>query len=117
MGAIVPRSYPKYSLRKKRKPNAVQCQAIVEDYKNGTGYNLRRYIVTPDSRLCQRNAVSKLGKFCFCKQHTKLALEGLIDEGGQVAPRADLRAVRDNPQQHPDGLYSWARDLKPVEIK
>lgn len=116
MGAV--RLHPKHSLPKKRKPNTVQCNAVVEDYKNGaTGYNLRRYITVPDVRRCQRNAVNRLGKLCFCAQHTKLALEGLVDDDGVVATRSALADVRRYPQKFVGGLYSWAENLKPEEIK
>lgn len=88
-----------------------RCAAIVEDYENGTSYNLSRVIAAPAARPCSRSARCKLGHLQLCGQHGKLAKEGLVDDGGHVAPRGDLRAFRDNPRRFPRGLYSWARDL------
>jgi hypothetical protein len=34
-----------------------------------------------------------------------------VDNDGYVAPRGDLRAVRDNPRRFPHGLHVWARGL------
>lgn len=92
-------------------PLDVRCDAIVEDYANGTSNNLARMIVTPKSRCCSRGATCKLGQLHLCTQHGRLAKEGLVDKGGQVAPRGDLRAVRENPRRFPYGLYLWARGL------
>lgn len=87
----------------------MSCAAIIEDYANGTRNNLVRVIVTPKSRVCSREATCRLGHLRLCWQHGKLAKEGLVDDDGRVAPRGDLRAVRDNPRHYPDGLYQWAR--------
>lgn len=92
----------------------MNCEATVEDYANGTTNNLRHVIVTPKSRPCSRAATCRLGTLHFCGQHAKLAKEGLVDEQGRVAPRGDLRAVRDNPRRFSRGLYQWARGL-PLE--
>ncbi len=88
-----------------------RCAAIIEDYERGTRNNLSRVTVTPASRSCSRGATCAIGKLHLCTQHGKLAVDGLVDEDGQVAPRGDLRAVRDNPRHFPNGLYSWARGL------
>jgi hypothetical protein len=88
-----------------------RCNAIIEDYANGTRNNLSRVIVVPKSRCCTHRATCSLGKLYLCTQHSKLAKEGLVNEDGQVAPRGDLRAVRDNPQRFPNGLYPWAKGL------
>lgn len=96
--------------------NNVRCCATIEDYANGTTNNLARVIVTPHSRTCFRAATCKLGQLPFCTQHGKLAEEGLIDERGNVAPRGDLRAVRDNPRRFPNGLYAWSRGLRLEKI-
>jgi hypothetical protein len=92
-------------------PHGDHCVAIIEDYANGTTNNLSRLIVTPKMRRCARAATCKLDDLHFCTQHGKLAKEGLIDEHGNVAPRGDLRTVRDNPRRFPHGLYKWARGL------
>jgi hypothetical protein len=95
----------------------MSCAATIEDYANGTSYNLSRVIAAPVSRRCARAATCKLGHLHLCTQHGKLAAEGLVDEHGNVATRADLRAVRDNPRRHPDGLYDWAKDLALEKIR
>jgi len=87
------------------------CAAIIEDYANGTRNNLAHVVVTPENRACSRTATCRLGDLQLCAQHGKLAKEGLVDERGCVAPRGDLRAVRDNPRRFPHGLYQWARSL------
>lgn len=89
----------------------MSCAAIIEDFAHGTRNNLRRVISTPEVRGCSRAATCKIGKLHLCAQHGRLAEEGLIDEHGRVAPRGDLRAVRDNPRRFPCGLYQWARGL------
>jgi hypothetical protein len=94
----------------------MNCQAIIEDYENGTRNNLRRVTISPMERSCKRSAIVQLGALCLCTQHGKLAAEGLVDKSGQVAPRGDLRAVRDNPQHFPNGLHHWAQGLKLVKI-
>lgn len=96
---------------------ALNCAAIIEDYANGTSYNLSRVIATPHVRVCSRAATSRLGELHFCTQHGKLAKEGLVDEGGHVAPRGDLRAVRDNPRRFPYGIYQWARGVPLEKIR
>lgn len=108
MSALVPRM---------PKPAPVKCQAIVEDYVNGTHYNIRRSMTVPKEKQCSRNARMKLGKFCFCNLHTKLAQEGLIDEDGNVLTRSSLADVRKYPHKFPEGVYLWARGLTPEEIK
>ena len=89
----------------------MSCAAIIEDYARGTRNNLARVIATPEVRGCSRKATCKLGDLHLCAQHGKLAKEGLVDDRGHVAPRGDLRAVRDNPRRFPHGLYQWARRL------
>lgn len=111
MGHIA-RSYPKTP-----KPPKQKCQATVEDYVNGTRYNLSRSLTVPDTRQCSRYAKFTLGKLCLCALHTKLALEGLVDADGEVATRSSLQDVRRYPKKFADGLFSWARGLKAEEIK
>lgn len=111
MGHIA-RSYPKAP-----KPPKQKCQATIEDYKNGTSYNLARSFTVPEHRGCNRYATSKLGKLCLCALHTKLACEGLVDESGNVATRSVLADVRRYPKKFAGGIYSWAKDLTPEEIK
>jgi len=111
MGHIA-RSYPKTP-----KPPKQKCQATVEDYKNGTSYNLARAFTVPKHRQCSRYATSKVGTLCLCALHTRLALEGLVEENGDVATRSAIADVRRYPNKFVGGLYSWARDLKPEEIK
>ncbi len=108
----MPRSYPKAP-----KPPKQKCQATVENYRDGTSYNLARPFTVPKHQQCSRYAKSEVGKFCFCALHTKFALAGLIDDGGAVATRAALADVRKYPKKFPDGIYSWARGLKAEEIK
>ena len=95
----------------------MSCAAIIEDYANGTSYNLSRVIAAPASRACARAARCKLGHLQLCAQHGRLAQEGLVDHDGHVAPRGDLRAVRDNPRRFPHGLYAWARGLTLEKIR
>lgn len=87
------------------------CRAIIEDYKNGTSYNLSRVVAAPVSRQCARAATCKLGHLHLCAQHGRLAEEGFVDERGNVAPRNDIRAVRAKPRRSRDPLYEWARAL------
>jgi hypothetical protein len=95
----------------------VKCQATIEDYANGTSYNLSRSFTMPKNRQCSRYARSKVGNLCLCALHTKLTLEGLVDDDGTVATRGALADVRRYPHKFVGGLYSWARDLKAEEIK
>lgn len=111
MGHIA-RSYPKTP-----KPPKQKCQATVEDYANGTRYNLARSCTVPENRQCSRYAKSKVGNLCLCALHTKLTLAGLVEEDGTVATRSALADVRRYPHKFVGGLYSWAKDLKPEEIK
>lgn len=113
MGQLVPPGLRALSKTAKTK---LKCQAVVEDYENGTHYNLSRSFTTPDHRPCSRYARSKVGKLCLCALHTKLALEGLIDESGQVATRSVLHDVRKYPKKFPNGVYCWARNLKAEEL-
>jgi hypothetical protein len=113
MGQLVPSGLRALS----KKPEPVKCQAVIEDYENGTHYNLSRSFTAPDHRQCRRNARSKVGTFCFCAMHAKLALDGLIDEGGQVATRSVIADVRKYPKKFPQGVYHWARNLTAEEIK
>jgi len=108
---IVPRSYPKAP-----KPPKPKCQATVEDYVHGTRYNLSRPFTSPKHKQCSRYARLKVGKLCLCALHTKLALEGLVDDDGTVATRGALADVRKYPKKFPEGIYSWARGLKAEEL-
>lgn len=109
MGAIVPRSYPK-------QPKQL-CQATVEDFENGTHYNLTRSFTVPEHRSCKRNAKVKLGSLCLCTLHAKLAKDGLVEEDGTVASRSVIADVRRYPTKFAGGIYKWAKDLMPEEIK
>jgi len=112
MSSIVPRA-----LVAQAQPQPAKCQATVEDFENGTRYNLARVFITPVAKPCSRNAKFQVGAFCFCTQHAKLALEGLIDDDGSVATRNALRDVRKYPKKFIGGIYNWARGLTAKEIK
>lgn len=114
MGQLVPSGL---RAMKASKPAPPQCQAIVEDYENGTRYNISPPCTVPKAKQCSRKARAKLGKLCLCNLHTKLAQEGLVDEDGEVATRSVLRDVRKYPKKFPQGIYRWAKDLIPEEIK
>jgi hypothetical protein len=101
----------------KAKPEPVKCQATIEDFENGTHYNLSRSFTVPEHRQCRRNARSKVGTLCFCASHTKLAFDGLIDESGTVASRSVIADVRRYPKKFPKGVYHWAQKLTAEEIK
>jgi len=115
MSSLVPRGLRASQLTPK--PQPIKCQAIVEDYANGTRNNLVRVIVVPKDKPCSRVARVKLGHLCLCAQHSQLAQDGLINYDGRVAPRGDLHDVRKYPKKFPNGLYDWARCLTPKEIK
>lgn len=114
MGQLVPSGLR--ALSKSTKPAKVKCQATIEDFANGTHYNLSRSFTTPEHRQCSRYAKSKVGKLCLCALHAKLALEGLVDEDGTVATRSVLADVRKYPKKFPQGVYHWARNLKAEEL-
>jgi hypothetical protein len=111
MCGVVPRAFPK------QKPARVACQATVEDYENGTHYNIARPFTVPKIKLCSRAAKFKLGTLCLCALHTKLAQDGLVEDNGTVATRSVRADVRRYPKKFVGGIYSWARDLTPEEIK
>lgn len=115
MGQLVPSGLR--ALSQPTKPEPIQCQATVEDYEHGSYYNLSRPFTVPKNRQCNRKARFKLGALCLCTQHTKLAQDGLVDEDGEVATRSVIRDVRKYPKKFPSGMYRWARDLTPEEIK
>jgi hypothetical protein len=115
MGQLVPAGLR--ALSQSTKPEPIKCQAVIEDFENGTHYNLSRSFTVPEHRPCRRNARSKIGTLCFCTLHTRLALEGLIDDDGQVASRSVIQDVRKYPKKFTNGIYSWARGLKAEEIK
>jgi hypothetical protein len=115
MSSIVPRALVAQASTTTAEP--IKCQATVEDFENGTRYNLARVFTIPVAKPCSRNAKLQVGKFCFCAQHAKFALEGLIDDDGSVATRNALRDVRKYPKKFLNGIYTWARDLTAKEIK
>lgn len=90
----------------------VKCQAIIEDRKHGTRYNLSRVIVAPDVRPCRFSATCKLGPLHLCSRHGDLAKEGMIDDDGHVGSSSDIDAARRYPKKFPSGLFSWAKGLK-----
>lgn len=94
----------------------MKCQAQVQDFANAQRYNLRRALLVADYKPCSRGAINRLGKLVLCRVHTKLALDGLIDESGQVEDRSVLRDVRRFPDKFPGGVHRWTRDLKPEPI-
>lgn len=94
----------------------VACQAIVEDYANGTSYNLARSFTVPKIKPCSRAAKFKLGSLNLCALHTKLAKDGLVEADGTVAARSVRADVRRYPKKFVDGIYKWAKDLKPQKI-
>lgn len=91
------------------------CQAQVERVVDR--YNLARVIAVTKYGPCKFRAVAKLGELCLCTLHTRLALEGLVDEKGKVADRGSLRDVRRYPNKFPGGLYEWAQDKEPVALE
>jgi hypothetical protein len=117
MSSIVPRALVAQTATATATAQPTKCQATVEDFENGTRYNLARVFITPVAKPCSRNAKLQVGEFCFCAQHAKLALGGLIDDDGSVATRNALRDVRKYPKKFPDGIYTWARSLTAKEIK
>lgn len=110
MSGVVPRTYPK-------KIERVACQATVEDYANGTHYNIARPFTIPKDKPCSRAAKFKLGTLCLCALHTKLAQDGLVEDDGTVATRSVRADVRRYPTKFIGGIYRWAKDLTPEEIK
>jgi len=116
MSSLVPRGLQLHGSKAKQITPPTHCEAIIEDYVNGTRNNLRSVIVVPKSRQCMHNARVKLGTLCLCTRHGQLAKDGLVDARGYVAPRGDIRNVRDNPKHFPNGLHSWARNLTIKEI-
>lgn len=115
MGQLVPSGLR--ALSKPAKPEPIQCQATVEDYENGTRFNLSRSFTVPKDKQCSRKARFKLGPLCLCALHTKLAQGGLVDEDGEVATRSVRQDVRRYPKKFPNGVYHWAQKLTPEEIK
>jgi hypothetical protein len=89
----------------------MSCEAIIEDFENGTSFNLRQRFIVPKRRHCTRRATARVGHRCFCTKHAQLAVEGLIQEDGEVATRSVISAVRRFPKKFPGGLYSWAKGL------
>lgn len=92
----------------------MKCQAQVQRVVGH--YNLRRYLAEYEYGPCKFNACATLGKLHLCTKHTKLALEGLVDETGEVADRGALRDVRRYPHKFPEGLYRWAKGLEPKAL-
>jgi hypothetical protein len=99
------------------KPARPACAATVEDYANGTHYNLSRPFTAPEIRPCSRAAKFKLGTLCLCATHTKLAQDGLVEDDGTVATRSVRADVRKYPKKFPSGVYKWAKNLTPEEIE
>ena len=90
----------------------MKCQAVIEDHKNGTRYNLSRVISVPDVRPCSFSATCKIGPLHLCSRHGELAKEGMIDNNGRVPSRSEIEIARKYPKRFPHGLFSWARDFK-----
>ncbi len=63
--------------------------------------------MAPGNKPCPRGGRGNVGHLCLCKVHERMALEGLIDETGRVAPRADIANVRKYPTKFPHGLNTW----------
>lgn len=79
------------------------CQAIINDYENGTHYNLRRSYVSAEQRPCMKAAKvemrSPLGVVRnLCAVHARLAEEGLLTVTGHVEPRQTIRDVHNVDQ-------------------
>lgn len=75
-----------------------QCEAIINDYENGTHYNLRRSYTSPKQRRCLKRAsetrVSPLSvRRELCTAHARLADEGLLTVTGHVESRQTIRDV------------------------
>jgi hypothetical protein len=94
----------------------MKCQAIVQDWANATRYNLARQIRVAPRKPCSRNAVSKVGPLCLCRAHAQLALDGLIDETGEVEDRSVLADVRHYPKKFPNGVHRWQLGLEAVAL-
>jgi len=95
----------------------MKCQAIIEDFENLAYYAPAQRIRAAGSKPCSRAAKYRVGKLCFCKSHAQLALDGLVDEQGEVASTAIRRDVRAHPERHKGGFFSWARGLPLVKLQ
>lgn len=90
----------------------MKCQAMV--WHQGASLNLRRVIRTFNKKQCTRNAAATLGSLCLCKQHVKMAQDGLVQADGDVAQPSQAADVRRYPDKFPTGLYRWAHGLEPI---
>jgi hypothetical protein len=90
------------------------CQAIVDDFNHLAFYASVQRIRVPGDKPCSRKGTEQVKHLCLCPTHARMAREGLIDEGGRVAPAADRANVRKYPRQFPRGLGlgAWAREDK-----
>jgi hypothetical protein len=89
---------------------ATACQATVDDWERGGYHATRQRIHQPGTKACPRSCVEQVKHLCLCTTHARMAREGLIDETGRVANRADITNVRRYPKQFPRGLYHWAQE-------
>lgn len=84
----------------------MNCQAVIDDRDRPAYHAPMQRISVPGDKPCSRTAHGQVGHLHLCRKHFGLACEGLIDERGRVASRADIRAVRKHGK-FPDGLYTW----------
>lgn len=89
---------------------ARQCDAIVEDVRRPIKSFSRQRVTIPRWRQCESRTCEIVGHLGLCKVHARLAREGLVDQEGNVAKRADIANVRRYPQQFPGGLYHWLNE-------
>lgn len=93
----------------------MNCQAIINDYENGTRYAPQR-VTVPKQRPCTRAAVVRFGKLYLCTQHHGLARAGLIAEGGAVESRPVIADVRRYPKKFPHGVHAWQKDVETMPL-
>ena len=85
----------------------LNCQAIVEDREHPAYHASMQRIMRPGSKPCSRRVTVQVKHLHLCTVHARLAREGFIAESGVVAPKADIRNVR-NSRRGARRLYDWA---------
>jgi hypothetical protein len=93
-------------------PSLGKCAAFIDDWvKLAYRASIQR-ITVPGVKPCSRRAKETVGHLALCGCHARMAREGLIDENGNVASRADIANVRKYPKGFPNGIYNWAKKLR-----
>lgn len=87
------------------------CDATITDYNSVLYHASMQRIAVYGSKPCSRKSIETLGSLQLCKVHARMAREGLVDENGRVARKADIDNVRRYPKNFPGGLYDWVRKL------